>query len=40
LLIDAVTVPKAKALIADIARVASEIPVKIRMLRADFIFLS
>jgi hypothetical protein len=40
LVIEAETVPKASALIADIARVAIEIPVKILTLRADFIFLS
>jgi len=33
-------VPKASALIAEIARIAIEIPVKILILRADFIFLS
>jgi hypothetical protein len=40
LLIDAVTVPKASALTAEIANTAIEIPVKILILRADFIFLS
>jgi hypothetical protein len=40
LLIDAVTVVKAKELIAEIAKVASEIPVNILTLREDFIFLS
>jgi hypothetical protein len=37
---EADTVPKAKALTADIANVAIEIPVKILTLRVDFIFLS
>jgi hypothetical protein len=38
--IEAVTVVKASALTAEIVSTAIEIPVKILILRADFIFLS
>jgi hypothetical protein len=40
LFIEADTVPNANALTAEIAKVAIEIPVKILILREDFIFIS